>query len=166
MSISIFGFTIVRRSELESLRAGTAAPEPAAPEPAAPEPAGADPPAAGLTGPPPVVREVIRAADGLLDLTGHGSSPDPQQAGLVLRWMEARIRSLLASCDVVRIEETGGFDPLRHEAVASRAAPSPQLVHQIADTVRPGYQWHGALLRPQQVIVYVPADQAASTDPK
>jgi hypothetical protein len=156
MSISLFGLTIVRTAELDSLRERAAASVIAPPGPA--------PDGTGV--PPPVVREVIRVADGLLDLTGHGSSADPQQVGPVLRWIEARTRSLLAACDVVRVEETGGFDARRHEALASRAAPSPQFVHQIADTVRPGYLWHGVLLRPQQVIVYVPADQAAGTDPR
>jgi molecular chaperone GrpE (heat shock protein) len=41
--------------------------------------------------------------------------------------------------------------------VGSRAAPSDVFADQIADTVRPGYAWRGSLLRPQQVIAYVPA---------
>jgi molecular chaperone GrpE (heat shock protein) len=72
--------------------------------------------------------------------------------------VESRTKALLTSCDIKRVEESGAFDPARQQAVASREAPRPELAHQIADTVRPGYVWHGDLLRPQQVAVYVPVN--------
>jgi hypothetical protein len=161
MTVSLAGFTIIRTAALNGLRAQARAAR-AAPQSAGPTTMCADSPG-GADGPPPIVREVIRVADGLLNLTGSGAAPDPQRADTVLRWIEARTRSLLAACDVVRIEEAGDFDPLRHEAVASRTAPDPDLAHQIADTIRPGYAWHGRLLRPQQVTVYVPAGTATSS---
>lgn len=162
MSVSFFGFTIVRVGELRALRAKAVSAQDDAHELTQKDPRrgageGHGDPGGG---PAAAVREVIRLADGLLDLTGNGASPEQQQASIVLRWVEARTKSLLTACEVVRIEETGSFDPSRHQAVASRAAPSPELSHQIANTVRPGYAWHGTLLRPQQVVVYVPADQA------
>ena len=165
MSISFFGFTIIRVDELAALRAkAAAADEATSPDKALPADNAGSAAAAHRTsvqdvrpdsdgGPPPAVREVLRLADGLLDLTGQGASAD-QEASPVLRWVEARIRSLLAACDITRIEETGSFDPSRHQAVASRDAPSPDLSQQIADTVRPGYAWRGDLLCPQQVVVY------------
>jgi hypothetical protein len=165
MSISFFGFTIIRAGQLRELQAKAASTQASVSPPRAgsgqvsipehPEEERAD-----LSGKPSAaVHEVIRLADGLLDLTGNGASPDQQQASSVLRWVDARAKSLLAACEVVRVEETGSFDPSRHQAVAIRTAPSPELSDQIAETVRPGYAWRDALLRPQQVIVYAPADQ-------
>jgi len=162
MSVSFFGFTIIRVGELRALQAKAASARDDVHELTQDDTRRAAGDGRGDPGggPAAAVREVIRLADGLLDLTGNGASPDQQQASTVLRWVEARTKSLLAACEVVRIEEAGSFDPSRHQAVASRAAPRPELSHQIADTVRPGYAWHGRLLRPQQVVVYAPADQA------
>lgn len=157
MTFSLLGITFVRSSELNDLRAaadrhsqvqatreGDASEEPRAS-------AAAD---AGRV--PPIVRELIRFADGLRDLSAGArldQPPDP-----VLRWAQERAVAMLDAYDVVHVEETGAFDPHRHQAVGRRDAPGPTLAHQIADTVRPGYSWHGALLRPQQVIVYASAE--------
>jgi len=113
----------------------------------------------GISGPPPVVRELISVVDGLTDLTGTSALSDPQQAGAALRWVQVRTQSLLTACGIASIEDSGHLDLRRHEVVASRAAPQEGLVDQIADTVRPGYEWHGSLVRPQQVIAYVPASE-------
>jgi GrpE len=156
MSISFFGFTIIGVGQLRALQAKAASASSI--QMSIPQPAGGE--RGDVSGKPPAaVSEVIRLADGLLDLTGNGAAPDQQQAS-ALRWVDARAKSLLAACDVVRVEETGSFDPSRHQAVSVRTAPSPQLSGQIAETIRPGYAWRDALLRPQQVIVYAPADQA------
>lgn len=114
-------------------------------------------------GPPPVVHELVGVADRLVDLTGSGAPSDPQQASAALSWLELRTQTLLAACDVLRIEDRGPLDLHRHQVVASRAAPSDDLVDQIADTIRPGYAWHGSLLRPQQVVAYIPADEVSES---
>jgi hypothetical protein len=118
---------------------------------------------AGAAGPPPVVQELVNMADQLVDLTGGGAPSDPQQASAALRWLGLRTQTLLAVCDVVRIEDSGPLDLQRHQVVACRAAPGDDLVDQIADTIRPGYAWHGSLLRPQQVIVYIPANEVTGS---
>lgn len=171
MSITFFGFTIIRVGQLRELRAKATSAQVSAPPPRAgssqirpPEPPREERDDPGGQ-PSAAVHEVIRLADGLLDLTGNGASPDQQQASSVLRWVDARSKSLLAACEVLRVEEDGSFDPSRHQAVAIRTAPSPELSDQIAETIRPGYAWRGAMLRPQQVIVYAPADQALGATP-
>jgi molecular chaperone GrpE (heat shock protein) len=65
---------------------------------------------------------------------------------------------MLASCEVTVIDDTGPLDPMRHEVVAGRECAADGPVDQIAETVRPGYAWRGELLRPQQVIAYVPSE--------
>jgi hypothetical protein len=107
--------------------------------------------------PPAVVRELVRLADRLPDLTGENAPRDPEQAAVITRWLEERARALLTACDVVPVEDSGPLDLGRHEVVGTRAAPAGDLVHHIADTVRPGYTWQGRLLRPQQVVAYVAA---------
>jgi hypothetical protein len=171
MSFSFLGFTIIRTGELTALRARADAPRRPGPEPLPPEPSRLPPegpllppepsvmPPVPTEGPPAAAREVIRLADGLLDLRGSlDLTVDDGQAATVLRWVESRTKALLTSCDIKRVEESGVFDPARQHAAASREAPRPELAHQIASTVRPGYVWHGVLLRPQQVVVYVPVN--------
>ncbi len=168
MSFSFLGLTIIRTGELTALR--TRADAPGRPEPPRlpPEPPRLPPeplplapvmPPAPAEGPPAAAREVIRLADGLLDLRENlDLTADDGQSATVLRWVESRTKALLTSCDIKRVEESGAFDPARQQAVATREAPGSELTDQIADTVRPGYVWHGVLLRPQQVVVYVPVN--------
>jgi hypothetical protein len=108
--------------------------------------------------PLPITRELIAMADRLADITRRGTGPDTEPAAGVLRWVSGRVQALLALCEVAPIEDQGELDFLRHEVVGDRAAPRPELVDHIADTVRPGYQWRTELVRPQQVIAYVPVD--------
>lgn len=168
-----FGFTLVRAHELKALRdaaAGRAGRSGDAPQPGpeseqaplvasdpGPVPgSGGTPTAAGTghDGQPAVVRELIRLADGLSDLITQAETSGQLTVDTVLRWVGVRTESLLIACDIVQILDADGFDPARHQSVAGRPAPCPQQTGRIAETVRPGYAWKGALLRPQQVIVY------------
>jgi hypothetical protein len=156
--VPLLGFAVVRAGEVQALRARLAAAEaPTSPAATAAADSGPAEPGRPADGPPAVVQEAIRLADGLIDLSGSSELP----AGTVLRWVEVRTEDLLTACDVRRIEESGTFDPRRHKAEDTQEAPSPELADQIASTVRPGYAWHGAVLRPQQVIVYVPSNRKA-----
>jgi molecular chaperone GrpE (heat shock protein) len=114
---------------------------------------------AGTASPPKIVRELIRVMDGLVDLIEGGAAHEPDRAATALNWLHGRGEALLASCDVVRIDDSGPVDLLRQEVVDGRPTPAGDLVDQIADTVRPGYSWHGLLIRPQQVVAYVPAEE-------
>jgi hypothetical protein len=142
-------------------QAARSAPDPQQPASADPARLGHDPLTPGaMAGPPRVVRELVGVADKLADLAGDHAPADPQQAAAALRWLQVRTQALLAACDVARVEDGGLLDMQRHQVIATRAAPAEDLVDHIADTVRPGYAWQGSLLRPQQVIAYVPADEA------
>jgi GrpE len=160
MTYSLFGLALVRTSELKALRSAAAQAVKQTPpsEETASPPAG--PPVGAAGTPPPFVRELIRFADGLHDLKGASAPNEPPDP--VLRWAQEAIAALLGACDVARVHEAGGFNPHRHQAVGRRIATDPALPHQIAETVRPGYAWNGALLRPQQVIVYAPAEPSSS----
>jgi molecular chaperone GrpE (heat shock protein) len=114
----------------------------------------------GTPSPPKVVHELIRVTDGLTDLIEGGAAQEPERATTALDWLHRRVEALLVSCDVTRIDDSGPVDLLRQEVVDSRPTPTADLVDQIADTVRPGYSWHGSLIRPQQVVAYIPAEEA------
>jgi hypothetical protein len=194
MSISVFGFTLVRVKKLDGLRAehdrlraesrlqittlterldrivdqvavvtssarNRDAGDGTPPGPECPDDR-------GVAAPPPVVRELISLADGLVDLAGTGAPSGPEHGSAVLRWVDSRAQALFAACDVVRIEDRGFLDLQRHEVVAGRAAPGDDLIDQIADTVRPGYEWRGTLVRAQQVIAYVPASEVVELVPQ
>lgn len=166
MSISVFGFTLIRTRELGVIRARARGPEGSSPPLAEKGEAEEQPPTERATAglgdeaePPQVVRELIRLADRLPDLTGENATTTPGQAGEVARWLDARTKALLTACDVARVEDSGPLDLRRHEVVGTRAAPASDLVHHIADTVRPGYAWRGRLLRPQQIVAYTTAPE-------
>jgi hypothetical protein len=111
--------------------------------------------------PPPVVPELVGLVEKLAEMTG-GAAPDGSgPAVAALRWVKQSVQTLLPLCDVEQIVDSGCFDLRRHEVVADRTAPNQELVDHIADTVRPGYAWRGSVLRPQQVVVFVPAGEAA-----
>ena len=186
MTMSLFGFTLVRVTELESLR-GTAAAAPPVPAASRDEPAASrdetaasrDEPAARETAdqpsgplaedpvpeaPPPVARELVRLADQLPDLLPGKPGVTDDTVNDTVQWLNTRIQEVLAACDVVRVEEAGRLDFSRHEVAGTRPAPDADSAHHIAATVRPGYSWRGRMLRPQQVIAYVLAQPDSPGD--
>jgi hypothetical protein len=56
---------------------------------------------------------------------------------------------------ITPIEDQGVFDYNRQQIMDSRTTDDPALQDHICETVRPGYQFHEKLIRPQEVIVYV-----------
>lgn len=91
----------------------------------------------------------------LLDrLAGLTAEPDPPEEP-VLDWVRRSVLAALAASGVVPVEDSGPVDPARHSVVATRDAPSGLRCDAIAETVRPGYLWGEALLRPQEVVAYV-----------
>jgi molecular chaperone GrpE (heat shock protein) len=81
---------------------------------------------------------------------------EPEQFAAVLRWLAEEAESLLQECDVSSIsDEDGQVDALRHEVVDTRATTEPALAGLIAGSIRRGFEWRGATLRPQAVVAYV-----------
>ena len=170
MKIPLTGRTLIRTRQLDELQAAFAALQSKTAEleaelavvreTASDNTGNRDDDSAGTSSPPKVVRELIRVTDGLMDLIEGGAAREPERAATALDWLRRRAEALLVSCDVVRIDDSGPIDLFRQEVVDSRPAPAGDLVDQIADTVRPGYSWHGSLIRPQQVVAYIPAEEA------
>lgn len=68
---------------------------------------------------------------------------------------------LLERMGVEIIDDSGKFDYNIHVAVGTTETTSELLVDHVAQTVRPGYQYRGEILRLQEVIVYVLAEEGA-----
>ncbi len=80
----------------------------------------------------------------------------------MLPWVIARLDEALADLEVSEFSDDGAVDVLRHHIVDRRPADSAHPPGTIARSVRSGLMLAGALLRPQQVVVY--ADGEGDTD--
>lgn len=132
---------------------GETAINPAAPRPLhqAAEPAEVQPPAdpgpqttSESTGQLIALRDSVQAA--AEDLDGPGSR--------ALNAVGRQLAQILASEQVVPFEDSGAFDPHRHNAVSSMETSDSALDYQLAASVRSGYIRNGTLLRRQDVVVY------------
>ncbi|WP_055615954.1 hypothetical protein [Streptomyces phaeochromogenes] len=120
---------------------------------------------------PAVAAPLIGLLDRLAELPTAPDSPDSPGRGTpdpVLAWVRRTVLAALAASDVTPVDDSGPVDPARHNVVATRDDPSGRHHGAIAETVRPGYLWGGALLRHQEVIAYVRPEQrtAPNTAPE
>jgi molecular chaperone GrpE len=76
---------------------------------------------------------------------------DPFVRGVSL--VRQQFLAALEGLGVSRIEPKGAFDPVRHEAVTTVAAPEGTPAGEIVGVVRPGYLIGDEVLRPAQVAV-------------
>jgi hypothetical protein len=95
---------------------------------------------------PPVARRIIEIRDSL-----YGASPTPELIALAY----ARLGTALEDLDVLTLEGAGPIDWDLQEPVGTKPAPDGSLDQTVASTVRPGYRYGGAIVRPQEVILYV-----------
>jgi hypothetical protein len=103
---------------------------------------------------PWIAKELVVITDRLTDILHADPIKDPQRATTVIQWAGEVIHDLLARCGVVTIDEDGLVDPRRHEVIGVCPAPAPELTDHIAETVQPGYEWRGTLIRTQRVVAY------------
>ena len=84
--------------------------------------------------------------------------PDKTPATAVIDGVSLLERKLVDTLEregLTRIGEVGEpFDPHRHEAISTLAAPSAELDGTVATVAIPGYAFGSQLLRPAQVQVY------------
>ncbi|MFJ8013889.1 hypothetical protein [Streptomyces sp. NPDC096339] len=111
--------------------------------------------------PHPVLAELIRTADQLVDVR-DGTESGRLEPQAVLRWLERRIRTLLAESELTEVRDTGPVDPARHEVLRGVPAGPGGQSGWIVATVRPGYRWRELMLRPQQVVATAPGPDAAA----
>jgi hypothetical protein len=79
-----------------------------------------------------------------------------------LSWVIARLDEALVGLEIREFTDDGAIDAQRHQIVDRRPADSNHAAGTIARSVRSGLTLAGAMLRPQQVVVYT--DGRGNTD--
>lgn len=95
---------------------------------------------------PPAARRLIEIRDHLV-----GGSLSPELATVIY----TRLGSALDDLGVRTVEGTGPVDWEQQEAVGTQPTADRALDQTVASSVRPGYRFGDAVVRPQEVIVYV-----------
>jgi molecular chaperone GrpE len=96
--------------------------------------------------------EVLDNLDRALAAAGNDRAADPFVQGVSL--VRQQFLQTLEGLGVKRIDPAGQpFDPSKHEAVTSVAAPAGVADGQVIGVVRPGYLMGEEVLRPAQVAV-------------
>jgi len=82
------------------------------------------------------------------------SGPDGGEGGVAV---QVQLERTLRGAGIDRVAVTGGdvFDPAFHLAVATEAAPRPDLDRRIAREVRAGWMSAAGILRPAEVVVFM-----------
>ena len=96
--------------------------------------------------------DVVDNLDRAIDAAGKAASPDALLQGVEM--VRRQFLSKLDSLGVKRIESEGTrFDPLRHEAVSTVPAPTPEDDGRVVGIIRHGYTIGDDVLRPASVAV-------------
>lgn len=83
------------------------------------------------------------------------SGPDGSEAGVAVQvQLERTLRG--AGVDRVRVVDGDVFDPAFHLAVATAPTPHRELDRRIAREVRAGWMTAAGILRPAEVVVWMP----------
>lgn len=111
----------------------------------------------------PLIADLLPAIDNL-DRAIEAADKDENARGLVdgVRMVNQHVLSILGQYSCIPIEAAGRpFDPNVHEAIAQE--PSAEIpAGNVTRIVRVGYQLHGRVIRPSQVMVSTgPADATA-----
>lgn len=101
--------------------------------------------------PSPTARELIKLRDWILMAWSGGGPVSAEVIGELYR----QVGRILAKEGVTPLEETGLYDHNCQQILDTRSTDDLTLNDQVCDTVRPGYLFHGKLIRPQEVIVYL-----------
>ena len=104
-----------------------------------------------------MIRDLIAIRDTLLMrktwLWDHEASASDTEKLVDFQLRE--IGNCLERAGVTVLEEQGDFDAQLQNAVETRPTDDPAQVGRVAETLRPGYQFRGDTLRPQEVVLYV-----------
>ncbi|MBD1944369.1 nucleotide exchange factor GrpE [Coleofasciculus sp. FACHB-712] len=105
------------------------------------------------------MQELIKLRDWVLLAKSGGNAPKPD----MLEALYKQLGQVLAKGDVIALEETNVFNYERQQVVSTQVTDSPEKDNWVCGTVRPGYLFHGELVRPQEVIVYTYEEPTSKT---
>lgn len=107
--------------------------------------------AAGPTDLSPAVQQVILLRDWVLLAKTSGAEAFPLE---VFEDLYRQLNGVLAKHGVTSLEADGPFDENYQQVINLEPTTDPAKHHQISATLRPGYLFHGKLIRPQEVTLY------------
>ena len=101
--------------------------------------------------PTALVRELVHVVDNLELALNHATEEDPMRKGVVMV-----LDGMLKTLAKFEVKKTGAkgerFDPSLHEAISVTSDPAlPD--DSVAEVARPGYTFHGRLIRAAGVVV-------------
>jgi len=102
------------------------------------------------------LKELINLRDWIL-LAQSGENVPKSDA---LEAFYKKLGQVLAKENVIEIEDIGIFNYERQRVVSTKLTDTREKDNCVYETVRPGYLFHGELIRPQEVVVYTYRKQA------
>lgn len=95
-------------------------------------------------------KELIKLRDWILLAKSSETGVAPE----VIEELYRKVGQILEKEDVIELSERGPYDYNRQQVVDTRPTDDPEQNDMVYATVRPGYLFHGKLIRPQEVIIY------------
>ncbi len=108
-----------------------------------------------------LVMDVIQFIDNTRKLTQHYAAMDekdvdPAKLLHLLEGIPSELEDLISRQGVTPFTcESRNFDPSRQRAIKRLPTPDADQDKTVAETVHPGYQWDGQIIRPEMVMVHV-----------
>lgn len=109
----------------------------------------------------PVVMDVIKVMDQVRKLSGHFRLKSVEEIGpeKILGALEAvpdDLEDVLSYQGISPFRyEDAVFNPVRQQVLRKVETPEPELDKTIAESVAPGYEWEGKVIRREMVNVYI-----------
>jgi hypothetical protein len=107
---------------------------------------------------PATAERLIKLRDWILLSRAQGDEGAPR----VLDGLYRELGKVLEREGVEPLEADGPFDDQRQQVIQTEPTDDPARHDRVCATVRPGYLFHGRLLRPQEVTVYAYAAPAGT----
>ncbi|MEW5737002.1 MAG: nucleotide exchange factor GrpE, partial [Thermodesulfobacteriota bacterium] len=109
----------------------------------------------------PVIMDVIKVADQVRKITGHFRSRDnaeipPEKLLGALEAVPDDLEDLLSYQGVAAFRfEDAVFNPSRQQVLRKVETPDPALDKAVSESISPGYEWEGKVIRRELVNVYI-----------
>lgn len=116
------------------------------------------------------ITDAIKIIDDIRKLKSHYEDEPPTEESLpsLLGFLEdiaADIEDLFSWQGVMPFTcNADHFDSTRQRVIKKIKTDDPQIDKKVAESIRPGYEWEGKVLRPEMVAVYIYNDATSEED--
>lgn len=108
-----------------------------------------------------LIMDIIQVIDNLRKLIGHYEQQgvgeaDPVKLLDILKGIPSDLEDIFFRQGVKPFSlEGAGFDPSRQRVLKTLTTDDPEKDKTVAESLRPGYEWEGQVIRPEMVAAYV-----------